>query len=255
MAGHSKFKNIMHRKGAQDKKRAKLFSRLIREISVASKIGGGETDSNPRLRAAVNNALSSNMSKESIQKAIKKNSTSTDNDNILEIIYEGFGPGGVAIVIECLTDNKNRSASEIRSTFSKYNGNLGISGSVRHFFKKTGIITFSNEIDSFENFFEFSASLNVEDIIDNKETYEIVTNLELFHNTIAKLEKKYSVPKFSSIEWRPISVIDVVNEENARSLIKLLEKLEDLDDVQAVVSNFNIDEELMERLIWLRKIW
>ena len=157
MAGHSKFKNIMHRKGAQDKKRAKLFSRLIREISVASKIGGIDVDSNPRLRAAVNNALSSNMSKESIQKAIKKNNSSNDNENILEIIYEGFGPGGVAVIVESLTDNKNRSVSEVRSTFSKYNGNLGITGSVRHFFKKTGIISFSKEIDSFENFFEFCA--------------------------------------------------------------------------------------------------
>ena len=249
MAGHSKFKNIMHRKGAQDKKRAKLFSRLIREISVASKIGGIDVDSNPRLRAAVNNALSSNMSKDSIQKAIKKNNSSTDNENILEIIYEGFGPGGVAVIVESLTDNKNRSVSEVRSTFSKYNGNLGITGSVRHFFKKTGIISFSKEIDSFENFFEFCASINVEDIVHNNETYEVVTNVELFHNTIVKLEKKYSFPKFSSIEWRPISIVDVNDEENAKTLIKLLERLEDLDDVQAVVSNFNIDEELIERLI------
>ena len=151
MAGHSKFKNIMHRKGAQDKKRAKLFSRLIREISVASKIGGEDPDSNPRLRAAINNALSSNMSKDSINKAIKKSNLNSESE-LTEIIYEGFGPNGVAILVESLTDNKNRSASEIRSTFSKYNGNLGISGCVRHNFNKTGIITYPNNVDKFDIF-------------------------------------------------------------------------------------------------------
>ena len=155
MAGHSKFKNIMHRKGAQDKKRAKLFSRLIREITVASKIGGEDPDSNPRLRTAINNALSSNMSKENIKKAIKKNNLSSDSDQISEIIYEGFGPCGVAIIIESLTDNKNRSASEIRSTFSKYNGNLGISGCVKHHFNKIGTISYPKEIESFDSFLIF----------------------------------------------------------------------------------------------------
>ena len=151
MAGHSKFKNIMHRKGAQDKKRAKLFSRLIREISVASKIGGEDPDSNPRLRAAINNALSSNMSKDSINKAIKKNNLNSESE-LTEIIYEGFGPNGVAILVESLTDNKNRSASEIRSTFSKYNGNLGITGCVRHNFDRLGIITYPKNIDKFDFF-------------------------------------------------------------------------------------------------------
>ena len=140
MAGHSKFKNIMHRKGAQDKKRAKLFSRLIREISVSSKLGSPDPTSNPRLRAAINNALSSNMTKDTIDKAIKKNSVQDDKNSIEEITYEGFGPSGIAIIVESMTDNKNRSASEIRSTISKNNGNLGISGSVRHYFKKVGFI-------------------------------------------------------------------------------------------------------------------
>ncbi len=249
MAGHSKFKNIMHRKGAQDKKRAKLFSRLIREISVASKIGGGDPDSNPRLRAAVNNALSSNMSKDSIQKAINKNQVNTQNDQIFEIIYEGFGPSGVAIIIESLTDNKNRSASEIRSTFSKYNGNLGISGSVKHNFQKTGIISYSKDIDGFESFFEHCLTMSVEDVIDSENSFDVITALESFHDVILNLEKKYSLPKFSSIEWRPINIVEVNNEDQARKLLILLDKLEDLDDVQTVFSNFNIDEELMNRLI------
>ena len=249
MAGHSKFKNIMHRKGAQDKKRAKLFSRLIREISVAAKIGGTDPDSNPRLRAAVNNALSSNMAKDNIQKAINKNNTNSDNDQILEIIYEGFGPGGAAIIIESMTDNKNRSASEIRSTFSKYNGNLGISGSVKHNFKKTGIISYSHEVDDFESFFEFCANQNVDDIQENDDTYDVITTLESFHNVMVYLENKYSFPKLSVIEWRPINTIDVNDEENAKKLFTLLDKLEDLDDVQTVVSNFNVDEELLKKVI------
>ena len=177
MAGHSKFKNIMHRKGAQDKKRAKLFSRLIREISVSARLGSPDPSSNPRLRAAINNALSSNMTKDTIDKAIKKNSSQDDKNSIEEITYEGFGPLGVAIIVESMTDNKNRSASEIRSTFSKYNGNLGISGSVKHNFKKIGMISYSKEITTFENFFEFCVSLNVNDIMENNEIYEVETDL------------------------------------------------------------------------------
>ena len=239
----------MHRKGAQDKKRAKLFSRLIREISVAAKIGGTDPDSNPRLRAAVNNALSSNMAKDNIQKAINKNNTNSDNDQILEIIYEGFGPGGTAIIIESMTDNKNRSASEIRSTFSKYNGNLGISGSVKHNFKKTGIISYSQKVDDFESFFEFCANQNVDDIQENDDTYDVITTLESFHNVMVYLEDKYSLPKLSAIEWRPINTIEVNDEENAKKLLILLDKLEDLDDVQTVASNFSIDEELLKKVI------
>ena len=239
----------MHRKGAQDKKRAKLFSRLIREISVAAKIGGTDPDSNPRLRAAVNNALSSNMAKDNIQKAINKNNTNSDNDQILEIIYEGFGPGGAAIIIESMTDNKNRSASEIRSTFSKYNGNLGISGSVKHNFKKTGIISYSQTVDDFESFFEFCANQNVDDIQENDDTYDVITTLESFHNVMVYLEDKYSLPKLSAIEWRPINTIEVNDEENAKKLLILLDKLEDLDDVQTVASNFSIDEELLKKVI------
>ena len=142
MAGHSKFKNIMHRKGAQDKKRAKLFARLIREISVATKLGLPDPNSNPRLRTAINNALSANMPKDNIDRAIKKNSESDSSTQIEEITYEGFGPAGVAIIIEAMTDNKNRTASEIRSTFNKYGGNLGSNGSVKHFLKKLELFLF-----------------------------------------------------------------------------------------------------------------
>ncbi len=249
MAGHSKFKNIMHRKGAQDKKRAKLFSRLIREISVSAKLGSPDPTSNPRLRSAINNALSSNMTKDTIDKAIKKNSGQDDKNSIEEITYEGFGPSGIAIIVESMTDNKNRSASEIRSTFSKYNGNLGISGSVRHNFKKVGIITYAKEVTTFENFFEFCVSLNVNDVIENDNSFDVETDLEAFSQTLETLENKYSVPQFTSLEWKPLNTIEISNQDDAKSLLILLEKLEELDDVQNVFANFNINETLMEKLI------
>ena len=249
MAGHSKFKNIMHRKGAQDKKRAKLFSRLIREISVSAKLGSPDPTSNPRLRSAINNALSSNMTKDTIDKAIKKNSGQDDKNSIEEITYEGFGPSGIAIIVESMTDNKNRSASEIRSTFSKYNGNLGISGSVRHNFKKIGIITYAKEVTTFENFFEFCVSLNINDVIENDNSFDVETDLEAFSQTLEALENKYSVPQFTSLEWKPLNTIEISNQDDAKSLLILLEKLEELDDVQNVFANFNINETLMEKLI------
>jgi YebC/PmpR family DNA-binding regulatory protein len=249
MAGHSKFKNIMHRKGAQDKKRAKLFSRLIREISVSAKLGSPDPTSNPRLRSAINNALSSNMTKDTIDKAIKKNSGQDDKNSIEEITYEGFGPSGIAIIVESMTDNKNRSASEIRSTFSKYNGNLGISGSVRHNFKKVGIITYAKEVTTFENFFEFCVSLNINDVIENDNSFDVETDLEAFSQTLETLENKYSVPQFTSLEWKPLNTIEISNQDDAKSLLILLEKLEELDDVQNVFANFNINETLMEKLI------
>ena len=249
MAGHSKFKNIMHRKGAQDKKRAKLFSRLIREISVSAKLGSPDPTSNPRLRSAINNALSSNMTKDTIDKAIKKNSGQDDKNSIEEITYEGFGPSGIAIIVESMTDNKNRSASEIRSTFSKYNGNLGISGSVRHNFKKVGIITYAKEVTTFENFFEFCVSLNINDVVENDNSFDVETDLEIFSQTLEALENKYSVPQFTSLEWKPLNTIEISNQDDAKSLLILLEKLEELDDVQNLFANFNINETLMEKLI------
>ena len=249
MAGHSKFKNIMHRKGAQDKKRAKLFSRLIREISVSAKLGSPDPDSNPRLRSAINNALSSNMNKESIDKAIKKQTSTDDKDLIEEIIYEGFGPNGVAIIVETMTDNKNRSAAEVRSTFSKYNGNLGVSGCVKHNFKKVGVISYKKSISTFEDFFDYCASLDVDDVAENENDFVLETNLDSFNTILQKLEDKFSIPKFSEIEWKPLNFIDISDEDSAKVLIKLLETLEDLDDVQSVSSNFNISDSLMDKII------
>ena len=248
MAGHSKFKNIMHRKGAQDKKRAKLFSRLIREISVATKLGLSDPDSNPRLRTAINNALSANMPKDNIDKAIKKNSNSSENVNIEEIIYEGFGPGGVGIVIESFTDNKNRTASEIRSTFSKYNGNLGTNGSVRHLFNKTGVITYPTSIGSFEEVFDYCVSLSVNDLEEEADRIKIFTSMELFHKINLNLEKKYGLPESSNLEWKPVDLVDL-EEGDAIKLLTLIEKLEEIDDVQNISSNFNISENILAKLV------
>ena len=248
MAGHSKFKNIMHRKGAQDKKRAKLFSRLIREISVAAKLGGVDPESNPRLRTAINNGLSANMSKDNIERAIKKNSNESNDEQIQEILYEGFGPNGVAIIIECLTDNKNRSASEIRSTFSKYNGNLGVSGCVKHNFEKVGIISYPKDKDEFEPFFDFCVSIDANDVSESDSSYDVYTSVDKFNDIILKLEQKYELAKFTTLEWRALNTVEIVEEDTVKTLIKLLEKLEDLDDVQSVSANFNISDILMEKV-------
>ena len=188
--------NSLHRKGAQDKKRAKLFSRLIREISVSARLGSPDPSSNPRLRAAINNALSSNMTKDTIDKAIKKNSSQDDKNSIEEITYEGFGPLGVAIIVESMTDNKNRSASEIRSTFSKYNGNLGVSGCVKHNFKKVGVISYNKSISTYEDFFDYCASLDVDDVIENENDFVLETNLDSFNTILQKLENKFSMQSF-----------------------------------------------------------
>ena len=247
MAGHSKFKNIMHRKGAQDKKRAKLFSRLIREISVATKLGLPDPNANPRLRSAVNNALAANMTRDSIDKAIKKHSDNSSKTQIEEIIYEGFGPGGAAIIIEVYTDNKNRSASDIRTTFNKFNGNLGTSNSVKHLFQKIGTIIYPKSIDSFESLFEFSSTLSVLDLDENNEIYEIETTLETFHEILENFEKKYDIPKSSNLEWKAKELINI-KENDAEKLLTLIEKLEELDDVQNIFSNFDISEELMEKI-------
>lgn len=242
MAGHSKFKNIMHRKGSQDKKRAKLFSRLSREITVSAKLGLPDPNMNPRLRTAINNALAANMPKDNIDKAIKKQTDNEKNNQIEEIIYEGFGPSGVAVMIECITDNKNRTASEIRATFSKYNGNLGISGSVRHFFEKIGIVIYPDTICKFEDIFEFSASIGVDDIQEIEHFYELTLPNEKFHEILERLEEKYKFPSSSSVEWRAKELLEIEKNKTLK-VIELLEKIEDIDDVQSLYSNLKISKD------------
>ena len=247
MAGHSKFKNIMHRKGAQDKKRAKIFSRLGREIAVAVKVGGPDHESNIRLRSAINTARSLNMPKDNIDRAIKKGEGNDPESNYEEVRYEGYGPGGVAIIAEAMTNNKNRTAAEIRSTFSKYGGNLGETGSVSFGFKRLGSITIDIKLAKEEELFEFIVENGSEDFEVNQEEYQIYCNQDELHNLNEKILKKFGQTNSSELIWKSENNINV-EKEAAEKLFKLLNMLEENDDVQVVSSNFEVSDEILSSL-------
>ena len=247
MAGHSKFKNIMHRKGAQDKKRAKVFSRLGKEISVAVKAGGTDLDSNIRLRAAVTSAKSLNMPKDNIDRAIKKGEGNDPDENYEEVRYEGYGPGGVAIIAEAMTNNKNRTAAEIRSTFSKYGGNLGETGSVSFGFKRLGCIKLKKEIVSEDELFEFIVENGSEDFEVNEEEYHIYCENNDLHNLNEKIVDKFGNTEGSELIWRSENNVKL-DEESAEKLFKLLNVLEDNEDIQLVSSNFEVSDEILSSL-------
>ena len=247
MAGHSKFKNIMHRKGAQDKKRAKIFSRLGREISVAVKVGGDDPESNIRLRSAIASAKGLNMPKENIERAIKKGQGNDADSNYEEVRYEGYGPDGVAIIVEALTNNKNRTAAEIRSTFSKYGGNLGETGSVSFGFERLGNISLNKSIVNEENLLEFLIENETEDYEISEDQYLIYCDQSDLHQLNDKIIEKYGQTNYSNLIWRSKNTINI-SRETADKLFKLLEILEDNDDVQGVSSNFEVDEAVMSSL-------
>ena len=247
MAGHSKWANIQHRKGAQDKKRAKIFTKLIREITVAARIGGGDLSSNPRLRLAIDKAKSQSMPKDNIDRAIKKGLGNTEGEDYQEIRYEGYGPGGAAIMVDCMTDNKNRTVAAVRHAFSKYGGNLGSDGSVEYMFDQIGLLTYENISDE-ENFFDIAVELGAEDVNTDDDKYvEIITsplNLEKVSNM---LQKKGFQPKNSEITIRAKNTT-LLNLNQANSMIKLLEMLDDMDDVQNVFSNVEFPDEILEQI-------
>ena len=247
MAGHSKFKNIMHRKGAQDKKRAKQFSRLGREISVAVKVSGDYPESNIRLRAAITSAKALNMPKDNIERAIKKGQGNDPDSNYEEVRYEGYGPDGVAIIIEALTNNKNRTAAEIRSTFSKYGGNLGETGSVSFGFERLGNIALNKKLVKEDELFEFLIENETEDYQTSDEEYLIYCDQNNLHQLNEKIIKTYGPTNYSNLFWKSKNTINI-NKETAYKLFKLLEILEENDDVQAVSSNFEVDEDVMSSL-------
>ena len=247
MAGHSKFKNIMHRKGAQDKKRAKQFSRLGREISVAVKVSGDDPESNIRLRAAITSAKALNMPKDNIERAIKKGQGNDPDSNYEEVRYEGYGPDGVAIIIEALTNNKNRTAAEIRSTFSKYGGNLGETGSVSFGFERLGNIALNKKLVKEDELFEFLIENETEDYQTSDEEYLIYCDQNNLHQLNEKIIKTYGPTNYSNLFWKSKNTINI-NKETAYKLFKLLEILEENDDVQAVSSNFEVDEDVMSSL-------
>jgi len=246
MAGHSKFKNIQHRKGAQDKKRAKIFSRLAKEITVAAKMGMPDPDSNPRLRTAILAARAQNMPKDNIERAIKK-SADADGENYDEVRYEGFGPGGIGVIVETLTDNRNRTASDVRSTFSKSGGNMGETGSVSFMFDRVGSIEYGPDAADAETVFEAAIEAGAEDVASGEDGHEIICSMEDLHGVVDVLAGVLGEPQAASIVWKPQNDVPV-DAEAAEKVLKFMDALDDLDDVQNVYANFDIADEVMEKL-------
>ena len=237
----------MHRKGAQDKKRAKIFSRLGKEISVAVKEGGPDPDKNIRLRSAIGSAKSLNMPKDNIERAIKKGEGNDPDSNFEEVRYEGYGPDGIAIIVEALTNNKNRTAAEIRSTFNKYGGNLGESGSVSFSFKRLGSITLNKNNINEEELFDFIVENGSEDYELNENEYNIFCDQKILHELNQKVIEKFGQTNFTGLIWKSANEI-TVGKDNAETLFKLLNMLEENEDVQAVSSNFDVSDDILASL-------
>ena len=246
MAGHSKFKNIMHRKGAQDKKRAGMFSKLSREITVAAKSGMPDPDMNPRLRAAISAAKAQSMPKDNIQRSIDK-AARGDAETYEEIRYEGFGPGGVSLIIEALTDNRNRTATNVRTAVSKNGGNLGASGSVSHAFDRVGLINYPVSAGDPEKVFDAALDAGAEDVSSSADGHEIWTEIGALHEVATALERVLGEAEGAKLAWRPQVSIDVT-EADAATLLKLIDALDEDDDVQQVWGNYEVSDEVMERL-------
>ena len=246
MSGHSKWSNIQHRKGRQDKKRGKLFSKLIREVTVAAKYGS-DLSANPRLRAAIDKAKSQSMPKENIDRAISRGSGEEEGFNFEEVTYEGYGPGGAAILIECMTDNRNRTVAEVRHALSKFGGNLGSDGSVSYLFEKVGLMTLTT-VDNKNQTMEIAIDAGAEDIESNEDgSIEIITNPTDFLNVKESLVAEGINPEIAEVTMRA-SVSVSIGVKHAESMLKLLDVLEDLDDVQAVHSNAEIPDEVLDRM-------
>jgi YebC/PmpR family DNA-binding regulatory protein len=246
MAGHSQFKNIMHRKGAQDAKRAKVFTKIGRELTVAAK-SGADPEFNPALRAAIILAKTNNMPKDNIERAIKRGAGGDDDANYAEIAYEGYGPGGVAVIVDALTENRNRTAAEVRSIFSKHGGNLGESGSVAFQFKRCGAISYPASAAKDDAMFEAALEAGAEDVVSGKDGHEIITAPDDFAQVLDGLKGKFGEPQSAALSWKPNITVGV-DEEKARTLMALIEALEDNDDVRSVSTNLEISDEVMEKL-------
>jgi YebC/PmpR family DNA-binding regulatory protein len=246
MAGHSKFKNIMYRKGAQDAKRSRLFSKLAREITTAAKAGNSDPAFNPRLRAVIATAKAASMPKDNIERALKK-AEGNDGENYEEVRYEGFGPGGVAIIVEALTDNRNRTATDVRTAFSKNGGNVGSSGSVAHGFDRLGLITYPASAGSAEAVFEAALEAGAEDVDSTDDTHDIWTAPDALHEVAKALEAALGEAEGAKLAWRPKSWAEIGLDE-ARQLLKMLDALEDSDDVQAVYGNHDIPDAVADQL-------
>ena len=247
MAGHSKWANIKHRKAAQDAKRGKIFTKLIRELTVSAKVGGGNPADNPRLRAAVDKALGANMTRDTIDRAIARGAGSNDADNMEELTYEGYGAGGVAVLVEAMTDNRNRTVSEVRHAFSKCGGNLGTDGSVAYLFTRRGQLTFSADTDE-ESLMEVALESGAEDFVTNDDgSFDVFTSFEEFGAVRDALEAAGFAPESAEVTMVPSTQAEL-DLDTEQKVVRLIDMLEDLDDVQNVYSNASISDDIMEQL-------
>lgn len=247
MAGHSKWANIQHRKGAQDKKRGKIFTKLIREITIAARQGGAEIGANPRLRLAIDKALSANMTKDTIERAVKRGSGAMEGEDYEEIRYEGYGPGGVAVLVDCMTDNRNRTVAEVRHAFSKHGGNLGTSGSVAYLFSETGVLVYPPDSDE-DAIMEQALEAGADDVQQQQDgSIEVLTSAENFETVKHAMVAAGFEPAMAEVSMRAAAGA-ALDAESAESLLKLIDRLEDLDDVQNVYSNAEISDAIMSQL-------
>ena len=247
MAGHSKWANIQHRKGRQDAKRGKLFTKLIREITVAAKMGGGDPDANPRLRTAIDAAKGNSMPKDTIDRAIKRGAGGEEGQDLEEIVYEGYGPGGVAVLVECLTDNRNRTVADVRHAFTKSGGNLGTDGSVAYLFNKAGIISYPSGSDE-DTLMEAALEAGAEDVVTNDDdSIDIITSPDDFLDVKQAMIESGQEPESAELTMRA-STSTTLDLATAESMIRLLEMLEDLDDVQKVHSNADIPDDILAQI-------
>jgi len=247
MAGHSQFKNRMYRKGAQDKKRAKMFAKLAREVTVAARAGLPDPDMNPRLRSAVAAARSANMPKDNIDNAVKRGSGDNEGENYDEIRYEGYGVGGVAVIVEALTDNRNRTASEVRTAFAKNGGTLGETNSVSFQFNRVGQIIYPFETATNDDMLEAAIEVGADDCVSDDFGHELVCPPDDFHDVRDALEQRFGTPESAALTWKPMSTV-AIEQEKAATLFKMIEALEESDDVQNVSANFDVDDEIIEKL-------
>lgn len=245
MAGHSKFKNIQHRKGAQDKKRAKIFGRLIKELTVAAR-NSTDPDSNPRLRTALAAARAANMPKDNIERVLKR-AEGGEGENYDEIRYEGYGPGGTALIVDAMTDNRNRTASEVRSAFTKYGGSLGETGSVSFMFDRVGQMIYPADVATADDMFEAALEAGADNVESDASSHEVTCAPEDFNNVREAMENVFDAPEESGLIWKPQNTIEV-SEAHAMTLLKLLDMLDDNDDVQNVSSNFDISDDILASL-------
>lgn len=247
MAGHSKWANIQHRKKAQDAKRGKLFTRLSREIAVAARASGPDPGMNPRLRLAIDKALAANMTKDSVERAVKRGGGDQEGLHFDEIRYEGYGPGGVAVMVDCMTDNRNRTAADVRHAFSKFGGNLGADGSVAYLFNRTGVLSYAAGTDE-DRLMEAALEAGAEDVVSNDDgSFDVLTTPEDYQQVKQAMETAGLAPESAEVTERAASSV-TLDLQTAGTMVRLLEALEDLDDVQNVYSNAEIPEDILEQL-------